>query len=639
MYCKCLTSALLLAAASVGQAYVNLPKVDFPVANEVVADGLMDPAGLAVCPISKRLFVAERGADRISVVHAHQAVPVLVSGHFMINGWAGPYDEVRELNSEKLQEPRFHTPQSLAFDGEGRLFVGESGPDARLLRFEPVGDGLAMARLIQTPWQGQGVAYDHLAVDESGVLYCSTRKGNKGGLTAGSVVARDVNDRWALVDYGPFSLCGGVAVHPNGTLMVALDDKRNELVWYDAERGLELGSTEMPGKAKFAAILPDGNAVVAAQMNDQSWSLVEVQPAQGKLMEWVGGLGRIGGLHVNPLNGDIYVSLPDSGRIMRFRSLADEPRDENAVDRLLHVFEIEKALPPKDWPEFFREFIENLGVISTVDGAGGAGSGAGRNGMSIDEFTDQIPVIAGKFSCRLVSPPELDPDPIEELSFVLLCPNRNMRMKGGVSPSVSLFHAVRRSGRVSQTHFLPGAGAGMLSDDMDWRNLPDVVVSLPAGYSAGYNPMTAPGLLRVYFMGMGLGPDYWIDVNRKDVEQNALVVENPDGTRIHYRLDPHKESFRAGGSSVLMAGLQGVRHSWRLLDRGCILNHIAGTGDLPLKTRSLELMAKNLQHLGQPVPKQLQACLPQDTDKASPRTAFQGRVLVRAVTRWENAHF
>ena len=55
------------------------------------------------------------------------------------------------------------------------------------------------------------------------------------------------------------------------------------------------------------------------QLDDQQWSLGELDVGRQSYVELTRGLGQIGGLCVDPVSSDCYVSLSDRGEVLRVR--------------------------------------------------------------------------------------------------------------------------------------------------------------------------------------------------------------------------------------------------------------------------------------------------------------------------------
>lgn len=607
---------------------------------ELVTQGLDQPTGMAIDPDSGLLHIAEQGRSRIVAIR--DRIPeAVIDQHFTIS----PDLPVWALSDARPRSDWTHNglraPADLAFDPGGRLWVAEAGERGRLLRFHQVEGAYSVAEAIPPPWLNENVRLNSVAVGPDGRIYTvmqSASAEDDGLLTLGRVIVREPDGEWRLIDYGPFARFSNVQLSQDGSTLLFTESLTGDVTWYDTDREILYGAMERVAGVRHVALLDDGTTLVAIEREDQSWSVVELDPRYGRAWEWVGGLSRIGGLTARPEENAVYLSLPSEGRIMRVVRRSDRRlAPENRLSGLIQQFEIENSLPPREWPAFFREFIERLGMLEATDEVMTSlhPMQQRRYPMTVEEFTSAIPVVAAKLKATLLNPPEDEPDPIEDISFVIFFPNQSVHTRQSVAPSVSLIRAEHRSGRVARTRFLPTSSGAPISEELDWDDLPEVLVSLPTGYHAEQTSLTEPGLVRVYFMGMGLGPDYWLDIYRGNPSRSIMRVEHRDGRRLEYALEPYPEQPESGGEAVLVAGLKNIESGWISLGSRPVNWNIARDEGPELRVRNMERMERlGWRHADQPV---LRA-----TRRQSSRhdmMNFRRAVVLRAATRWSDVYF
>lgn len=627
-------AAVLAAALGPGAAWaLRLETSRELLAVDIVATGLQEPGGMAADPVYGELYVAERGAHRISLIRDKVRYPI-IEGTFGLSA----------KENGPAQPTRLAGPLAIAFDADGRLYVAESEGPARLLRFEPLYEGLRQAVEILTPWYEVPQICTSIAADRAGRLYVTTKNRNSRVVTVfGTVMVRDTDGNWRLVDYGPFADFCNVAVDEEGRMLVVGERRQADLSWYEVKRQVELRSLEKLEGLRHLALLADGTTLATLSRADGTWSVVEVDGMSGRVWEWVGGLEEIGGLFAHPKTGDLFVALTGGGKIMRLRRL--EPRKRTAaagtpVGRMLRAFEMKNAVPPPEWPEFFRAFIERLGLVRAVNyHAPRQPSAAPQSDgvpLTIAEFASTVPVVAAKVRARLLSSAEVEPDPIEEISFLLFYPNCSMLTQQATAPSVSLFWARHQSGRIERSRFLPNKYGKVPDENMPWEQLPEMLFAFPAGFFAPETGLTEDGLLRVYFLGMGFGPDYWIDLYRDDVTRSRMVVGKADGVRVDYAIEPFLEAPEAGGQTVLVAGLRETDMGWHNLGADPIVWKIAHDETPVIRTRhSIEFGA--LAQAPLPTrPPVAETFLPQPVAVGQ---AFSRRIVLRAASRWSTQAF
>jgi DNA-binding beta-propeller fold protein YncE len=608
---------------------------------EVVAVGLQGPSGLAVDPKSGLLYVAESDASRVSMIRDQASIPVLIDP-FQVNdsipAWAFSVDRTMPF----WTEPRFRRPVSLAFDHSGKLYVAEAGFGGRLLVFEPLSDGLKMARIVPTPWIETSYGYTSVAVDDKGRVYTTAQDSEQGAiLSFGNVIVREPDGVWWMADYGPFAEFSNVSLDPKGTMLVVGESRSADVSWYDTERQIEVGNMKRIDGLRHTVMLQDGTTLVSVVREDGTWSVVEVNPIEHNVLEWVGGLTEIGGIITHPKTGDLYVSLHKEGKVMKFHRLnPPPPSKDDKLAQITRSFELEKALPPKEWPEFFRQFIDKLGVIRTVDQRyvddTAAKMSLGKIPLTIGEFSAVVPVIAAKVKATLLSPPALEPDPIEEVDFLLFYPNQSALTQRTIAPSISLFKARHRSGRVVQTKFMPNKAGATIDENMSWDQLPDVLVSFPSGYYAPDTGQSEQGLVRVYFLGMGLGSDYWIDLQRINPEKSRMRVETMTGKKIEYKLEPFQNVGKDGSESILVAGIKGVEAGWfRIGEVPVLWNLING------ESRSFKFKhgIKLADMSGGALPTEATTAMAGSRQLSNEEVGMYRRLVLRAASRWSNSKF
>lgn len=607
------------------------------VSAEIVAAGFVTPTGIALDPKTGRFFVAERTANRISIIEDRKPVPLFDEG-FAISDDVPKWMRSRSAEYLQIMRPEFRSPQDIAFDEKGQMYVAEGGEGGRILQFQPLEKGEALAHIIPTPWMGPSRGYTSLALATNGRLFCTA------GLSIedkafgfGSVLVRNPDGDWDLIDYGPFAHFSSLAFDEKTGILAVGESYDTDLVWYDADRETAVGGHDRISGVRHVALLPDGITIVARSHENGEWTIEEVDPITRESFQWISGLTAVGDLFVEPESGDLYVTLEEEGQVLRIRRMGElRSHDDHMLGRLLKKFEHDWVLPPKEWPEFFRRFIEKLELVRAVnerhtDRPALEITGA-RIPMTMSDFAQSIPVVAGKFKTTLLRPQGVEKDPIKEINFVILFPNNSMVTKDSVAPSLSLVRIEHESGLVRRTSFLPNRNGVKVSEEMSWADMPEVLVAFPSGYYVRPNHLTESDLLRVYFLGLGLGPDYWLDIHRLEGEMSRMVIEKSDGTRLDYKLEPYRESLKAGGETVLAAGITHFTKGWyRIGTKPVIWNRV--------EPESAAVKARHLRSLAQ---LQMFASSPSPSYRTTPgeptpnELDFRRRVLIRAATRWQD---
>jgi hypothetical protein len=575
-----------------------------PLSVATAAEGLMEPMGLAVDPRDGQLYVAERAGNRISRVSG-TAPQTFIGRDFSVVPDRGAPEKANAVS-------RLEAPTSIAMDDQGFTYAVDGAGEGRLLRFSRPDDGVVRAVVLSTPLDGHGQMYSSVSVDRSRKMYVTAQQSVQGDSSGyGAVLLRHPDGAWWMVDYGPLARFSNVAFDPKGEIMVVAERLKADAAWYHAERHWMMGSMDGLNGIRHVAVLADGTSLAALICGDGTWCLVEMDAARGVTREWLSGLGEIGGLAADVKDDAVYVSLPREGRVLRVTRAATDGIVHEPLRDLELAFQGRHLVAPREWPSFFKQFMDKLGVVKAIDGKGEA---ADERALTVEQFTDSMPVVAGKFKARMLSPPEMEEDPVEEISFLILYPKKISDGAHRAQPSVSLMRAVHRSGAVRKTTFLGGGFGGRAGGTM---------VTFPTGFFVPPSELGEKGHCRVCFVGMGMGPDYWMDIHLVHRDRNMLVVEKSSKLRIEYVLD----AFDDGGA-VLVAGSAGPTDTWFSLGHGTPLSD-ALSGPIGLLCRHAAVGGAVVASAGRRA----------GAESAGTPPSWKQEVLVRAASSWGNTTF
>jgi hypothetical protein len=495
-------AAVCAGAPNAGAATVG------PGGSDVVAQGLSAPAALAFDPAGNALIVAENGARRILALRE------------------GRFETVAEMPDEGVTGDAAALLMSL--DGSGGLLVGRRGATAALTRIVLWTTPSTAPEALALPPGDVPLCLDGLAADSLGRISVTLHARNDAGGPGGSYAAlRDATGGWYLVGATRELQPHEPAADWSGRFHAVAAPDEAVVRWFDPAARRELTAMEAVRGLRHIAICPDGWTVAAVVCGNGATALLELDPATGARFVRAEGLPVIGGLAVDPRSGQLFASLPDSGTIVRW------PPRERGPAGLPALRESEPsaaAAPPV--PGFLRQFIDQLPL---------AAGGERDPGTPIDEISDEllatVPLVAGKFDAIQQEGSAPDHDPIEAVSFLLVHPIENTRgARGAPSASVSLLRVARRSGAVATSRVMSPRGGTLIGSDASRVGVPGPIITLPQGYRAPEQHGADTRLCRIYFLGMGLGPDYWFDLDRSDPSRSTLRVERQDGTQSLYRL-------------------------------------------------------------------------------------------------------
>ncbi len=632
-------AGLILTFFTVNSGAVWLDSEGSPVTANIIVIGLNEPQGLLYDDALETLFVAEQGANRIVAVKDRVVVPIASQTLMMNKAYYVMYGD-----GSKKPGPRTHLylnkPSGIVFDSQGMMYVSEYNPEGgRLIQFSNIEENQMVAHEIKSPYMRSSHGYTGMSIDPRDRLYVSAVAMQTNSLFSfGSVIMKDNSDTWWMIDSGPFAEFSNVAVAPDGHTIAVAEMRNGDLSWYDTHSRQLVANIDVIEGIRHIALLSDGTTIATIERANGNWGVVEVDPLARRMKDWAGDLPRIGGLAVHPTKREVFISLVDDGKVMRLMRYGEKKAiSRNKLMELSHTYRLKEALPPHEWPEFFKKFIEKLDVVRTVNkyGMRTADADDARPTLTINEFSEALPVVAGKMKATLIGMPDQEPDPIEEVAFALFYPNQNTVAEQEPAPGISLFSVKHRSGKIKASNPMPGP-SGKLHEGMKLEDMPDMIVYLPNGHYSTKSTQTGHGQLRVFYLGMGLGPDYWLDIDRYKPEESFMIVERRDGSKVKYALTPYEERLEAGRHSILVAGVTPHQTEWFELGKGAIRwNLIKEEMKAPRFRHTMtmdDLKKSGLQLSGQRSRAQAEI-----VDESI--SELQRRIILRSATRWKTANF
>lgn len=544
----CLAAPSFSAPASSNPAPAIPSSVSDLFEASVVADGLSSPDGLAVNPLTGELYVSEESAGRVSVIRDGKAVPVIERDFTVLDDlpeWAMSDYKPRAA----WLKPELTSPEGIAFSSDGRLFVAEDTPYGRVLEFAPDADGaFRHAHAIPVPWLEQPFAWEGIVVAKDGRLFLAGSCAEAGsGLPYGTVLVRDVDGVWSVVDYGPFASFSAVCLsREEDILVVGEETPAGGVTWWDAVRRLPIRTAiELLPSVEGLCVLPDG-AILAAQEEQPGQGggrLVRIDPRTGASEPAAGGFGTIESV-ISTANGSVYLTEDGAGRVLELRPKRPFAESEYLLQRSVSGYEVSQGLAPKRWPTFLRQFFKDLGVSPRDETVYAekkpkpppkAKTGESELAVTLQELGSRIPLIAGKLKTSPIAGKQFE-DPIEEMNFIVFFPNQMLR-SGICTPSLSLFTARRASGKTEKTQVLGGMASAARRGAGDWsRECENAHLYLPlTTCSAMRTPRGTEVTLT--FLGMDVTDDYYLHILLGSENRGELMMKDSAGEMSGYDVD------------------------------------------------------------------------------------------------------
>ena len=300
------------------------------------------------------------------------------------------------------------------------------------------------------------------------------------------------------------------------------------------------------------------------------------------------------------------MTVPDAGLLLECK-LKNPAGQQNLLRRSVEAFEASKRLTPKKAPRFLDKlFLKiGLGLIPEKMGAIG-GTKIVEGGIMSTEYTlknlaNRIPMVAGRLKLTLPQGGVADPDPLTDLDFLLLYPNKTILSSQDSTPSYSYFSAKRASGKVEQTHglFQNLAVIHPQSDGKWVQETNSGNVGVPVASCSIFN--TAEGeQLNLVFQGLGVYDDYCLTLHSGKSNTGSLYVLKTTGDRVLYETS-FMEPGESGEKELVAAGFdQETQETVGLLEicqspPSFAIQH----EDMQLKVRTLSMNAEVLKAIEQ----------------------------------------
>jgi sugar lactone lactonase YvrE len=560
------------------QAQAPLSRIVGDVDAYVVARGLASPDGLAIHPTSRELYVTEEDAGRVSVIRNGVAIPVIgpsIAVAVNVSDRTVRPDREKTITTQSV----LRNPEGIAFAPDGCLFVVEDAAQGRVLEFKPDAEGrYGPAHVIPVPLAPVAYAWEGVAVTSDGRLFVagSSLENSDGlpSLMAGGVFMRDCDADWWLVDCGPAAGFSSVALSRDEDILVVGDEMVGGVTCWDSIRQCLMTdtTTPMPG-VEGVVVLPDGAIAVAQESKPRaaggaagasgsapgSGRVLRIDPTTGEIGTLAEGFSTIESVIVNPEKGTLYVSEDATGLVIELRPRRAFSSTEYLLRRTVQVAETKRGLSPKKAPPFIKGFFHRLGVglrdeTASVPTRVHKGSPDEDKDLTLEELGANIPMIAGKVK---ISPDQTpgQADPITEIVFVHMFPGEGLYSQEFSTPSLCLYAARHKSGKVVRTEPLIGMVADRYVDGRKAQRFGGGFVCVPiVSTSAVQEPDGVK--LALAFLNLDTAPDLYLTLNVGKENSGILVTDGGGGSLMSAQADILETS--ADGTEVVNVFMTGV---------------------------------------------------------------------------------
>lgn len=498
----------------------NPPPQEIVLRTTFLATGLRGPDGFAVDPETSDVYVAMEDSAAIVRVKPDG------SKHVLFDSDTPVYEEGPERGSRK-RAAGLRSPEGLALDPSGILYVVEDVPGGRLLAFKPKErTWRPSGKVVPLPIENSRFAWESVAVGPAGELLLAgstlesflneSAKDGVLGLFWGAVLYRDAQGEWWLPLHSPLVSYSAADFAPDGGhaffaaevpgLVGCLDLRSRKLNTYHATTTLQA--------PEGLCALPDGTALVA----EEGGKIYRLSPFADTVQLVHDVQHSIETLHWNARQRRVLVTDDQRGCLL---ALEIKP----AVDFQTPPG-VEQAIP------FTKQFLavdmipdECPGYLARILKLGGYDPLRAEVEVSFRDFARKYSLVAIDANVNLISHATPVEDPIARIQFVIVAPYMIGMMADELIWSSSGFAAVKESGHVVKTELV--SRAVIQGDLMECRFTPvgGQQIALPMPFSTKVDP---DGVASVHFMGMGVMPDYLVMLNTLEPNSSFMLVMPPN---------------------------------------------------------------------------------------------------------------
>lgn len=481
----------------------------------VYATGLQQPDDLAFHPKTGELYVSEESAGRISVIRNGRAETVIGSGFKVKDDVASDRVDTDRPRSYWLRD-ELVSPEGIAFGPDGHLYVVEDSARGRVLKFEADSRGrYPDASVLDLPALGEPYAWESICFSKDGQLYLAgSTYESEASFGYSCVITRDATQGWWMVDYGPMAGFSALTLMQQDEILVAGDESMGSLTWWDITRKQEI-QTLAPslGSIEGMCALPDGSLAVAVENTPTGGKVIRVNPVTGAITELAAGLGTLESIVYDPTRGNVYVTEDSSGRILCLTPATPISSNTEQLRMALRSSEAKRGIPPTVTPPFLRAFMSKVGV-DLQEGSAAAvnrsGAADASHSMSLEELGQRIPMVAGRVTVEPM--PDVE-DPVTEVHFLSIYPNKIMDLDQRTTPPICLFAARRQSGQVDRSQSVGGMHLRKFNTGVGWETLEsDAELMLPLNTCSTAENSNGVTVVMT-FLGLGRFEDSFLTIN------------------------------------------------------------------------------------------------------------------------------
>ena len=504
----------------------ELPKIFGKIAP--LAKDLRGPDGLALDLKTGDLYVSEESAAAVVRIRRNGSPEVVLDG-------ATPVYEEEGRSRKKTSGLR--SPEGIAFDGQRILYVAEDVPGGRLIAFEfsdKSGRSAAAGTVVPIPLPNHRFAWESIDVGPAGELLLagSTLEafgsdpdaGGLLGLVRGAILYRDAQGEWWLPLNDALASYSAARFSVDGSFAFFADEMSGDVGCLDLRtRNVRtFRSAKRFRSPEGLLALAGGSALVA----EESGAVYRWDPTTDTLQLIYENKGTVESVLWDEKNQRLLVADDQNGAV---QALEMKPGlgFRTAIGSILDIRFEDQSTPVEMIPERCPAYLAKVLKL------GGFDADRKDSKVTFQDFARKYCMVAIDADAELLAPDPAIADPIQHIQFVIVAPYLIGVKEGELIWSSSGFTAIKESGQKLKTELVQRQVVH--GDLMETRFTPvgGQTIALPMPFSARIN---SDGFVSVHFMGMGVMPDFLLELNTIEPDQSILVAMPVDGPPEQYRI-------------------------------------------------------------------------------------------------------
>lgn len=490
---------------------------------EILAGKLISPDGLVIDQATGDLYISEEDAATVVRISINKVKTRIIDSGTPVYG---------RTNGTRSLVEGLRSPEGLALDKKGDLYVVEDIPGGRLISFnlaEHKNGALLIGTVIPIPLPDHSYAWESIDISPNGELILAgsgmesfTQEYGGNNMLYGVIIYRDTSGTWWMPFHHFMSSYSSACFSANGMYAYFADELLGTVGCLSlTSRVIQTYYLDETFKSpECITPLPDGSALLA----EESGKIYRVDPTAETNQLIYDLASGIESIYWNSKGKQLLVTADQSGDLVSL----------NADVTFHSPLEIIPQIPFDPTSQYFPAIPEKCpGYLAGVLKRAGFDPSRNNRNVSFKELVRRLSVFAIDSDAVLSPLDDQALDPVNHVQFAVFSPYLFGVDMGVFTGPISGFAAAHKSGNISQTKMY---SRQMLHVDLEngmMNPFGSQRIALP--YPLGAH-LSADGIASIHFMGVGETSDYHIVLNTKSPEQSYMYIVNLDGSSQQYQL-------------------------------------------------------------------------------------------------------